>query len=69
MCFSVVAADGEEAGGGASPAHTVRHYSGKLAGKPDPEGVPEGLLPGAAGHSLPGCRAGRKADFFFFFFF
>lgn len=56
----LVAVNGEEARGGASSAHTVRNYCRKLAGKPHPEGVPEGLLPGPSGHTLPRCWTGRK---------
>lgn len=56
----LVAANGEEARGGASSSHTVWNYSGKLAGKPNPEGVSEGLLPSATGHTLPGCWTGRR---------
>lgn len=58
----LVAANGEEAWGGASSAHTVWNYCGKLAGKPHPEGVPEGLLPCPSGHTLPGCWTGRKTS-------
>lgn len=58
--YLLVAANGEEAWGGASSAHTVWNYCGKLAGKPYPERVSEGLLPGPSGHTLLGCRAGRK---------
>lgn len=47
------AANGEEARGGASPAHFVWNHRGKLAGKPHPEGVSEGLLLGPSGHALP----------------
>jgi len=64
FCFVsnfLVAVNGEEAWWGASSTHAVWHYSGKLAGKPNPEGISEGLLPGAAGHTLPGCRTGRKS--------
>ncbi|CAJ1072080.1 MAU2 chromatid cohesion factor homolog isoform X3 [Xyrichtys novacula] len=35
-------------------------YHGKLAGKPNPEGVTQGFFPSAAGHTLPGCWAGVK---------
>lgn len=49
----LAAANGEEARGGASPAHFVWNHCGKLAGKPHPEGVSEGLLPGPSGHALP----------------
>lgn len=60
--YLLVAANGEEAWRGASSAHTVWNYCGKLAGKPHPEGVPEGLLPSPAGHTLPGCWTGRKTN-------
>lgn len=56
----LVAANGEEAWGGASSSHTMWNYSGKLAGKPNPEGVSEGLLPCATGHTLPGCWTGKR---------
>ena len=36
----------------------MQYYRGELARKPHPEGVPQGLFPGAAGHTLPGCRTG-----------
>lgn len=55
------AADGAKAAGSASPAHPVRTDRGELAGEPHPEGVPEGFLPGAAGHALPGCRSGERS--------
>lgn len=55
-----VAANGAEARWGAPSSHTVWNYSRKLAGKPDPEGVSESLLPGPAGHTLPGCWTGWK---------
>lgn len=58
----LVAANGEEAGGSTSSAHSVWNYRRKLAGKPHPEGVPEGVLPGFTGHTLPGCWAGRKSS-------
>lgn len=64
FCFDLpVAANGEKARGGASSSYTVRDYCRKLAGKPYPEGVAEGLLPGPSGHTLPGCWAGRKNSF------
>ncbi len=62
MVFLLVAANGEEAWRGASSAHTVWYYSRKLAGKPHPEGVPESLLSGPSGHTLPGCWTGRETS-------
>lgn len=58
--YLVAAANGEEACGGASSAHFVWNDCGKLAGKPHPEGVSEGLLLGPSGHALPWCWTGRK---------
>lgn len=58
--YLVAAANGEEASGGASSAHSVWNDCGKLAGKPHPEGVSEGLLLGPSGHALPWCWTGRK---------
>lgn len=52
------AADGEEAAGGSPAADAVRADRGELAGKSHPEGIPQGLLPGPAGHTLPGCWPG-----------
>lgn len=59
VVYLLVAANGEEAWGGAPSTHTVRNYCRKLAGKPHPERVPEGLLPGPSGYTLPGCWTGR----------
>lgn len=52
------AADGEEAAGGSPAADAVWADRGELAGKSHPEGIPQGLLPGPAGHTLPGCWPG-----------
>lgn len=60
--FLPVAAYGEKARRSAPSSHTVRDYCGKLAGKPHPEGVAEGLLPGTSGHALPGRWTGRKSE-------
>lgn len=61
VCLSKAAADGEEAGGSAPSVDSVWDHRGELAGKPHPEGVPQGVLPGAAGHTLPGCRTGKDS--------
>lgn len=53
-----VAADGEEAAGGSPAADAVWADRGELAGKSHPEGIPQGLFPGPAGHTLPGCWPG-----------
>lgn len=58
--YLVAAANGEKACRGASSADFVWNNRGKLAGKPHPEGVSEGLLFGPSGHALPGCWTGRK---------
>lgn len=58
--YLVAAANGEKACRGASSAHFVWNNRGKLAGKPHPEGVSEGLLLGPSGHALPGCWTSRK---------
>ena len=55
------AADGEEAGRGAPSADAVWDHRGDVAGEPHPEGVPQSVLPGTAGHTLPGRRAGEQA--------
>lgn len=60
--FPVVAANGEEAWRSAPSTHTMWNYCRKLAGKPDPEGIPQGLFPGPTGHTLPGCWTGRKTS-------
>lgn len=64
FCLSCVSAptDGEEAGGGAPSAHSVWDHCGELAGKPHPERVSQGLLSGAAGHTLPGCWTGKDSS-------
>lgn len=62
VCLSKAAADGEEAWGGAPPADSVWDHRGELAGKPHPEGVPQGVLPGAAGHTLPGRWTGTESE-------
>lgn len=61
---SLAAANGAKATGGAPSADTLWPDCGELAGKPHSEGVPQGLLPGAAGHTLPGCRAGKDGAAF-----
>lgn len=58
----LVAANGEEAGRSAPSSHSVWNHCRKLAGKPHPEGVPKGVLPGLTGYTLSGCWAGMKSS-------
>lgn len=62
ICGSAAAASGAEAGRGAPSADAVWDHNRKLAGTPHSEGVPQGVFPGAAGHTLPGRWTGTAVS-------
>lgn len=66
-CSITAPSDGTEAAGGAPSPYPLWTDSWKLARKPHTERVITGLLPSAAGHTLPGRWAGTWELCFFQF--